>query len=186
MGADPLAWHAQPTPVAVGLRRRVLPDITTPCADLFLKPGRSRDGGGRGEPGGSRQGEQVRAPEPGPAPRQPRRSPWRGPRRMLTDARGCSRMLTGTRRRGHSGPRAHLPSLPGVRSSARAFAVYCLIIDIILQMAFGPANGITGVILLLVNYNQFVWDAFPVFVCNCSPHSLMTVTQQKLCSFAQG
>lgn len=53
-------------------------------------------------------------------------------------------------------------------------------------MAFGPANGITGVILLLVNYNQFVWDAFPVFVCNCSPHSLMTVTQQKLCSFTQG
>lgn len=102
---------------------------------------------------------------------------------MLRDAHGCSPPPV-------PGPQALAPRLPalppGVRSSAQAFAVHCLIIDIILQMAFGPANGITGVILLLVNYTQFVWDAFPVFGCNCSPRSPMTVTQQKLPSFAQG
>ena len=110
---------------------------------------------------------------------------------ILVGARGCSWVLVDSRRlrspgHGHSAPQTHLPSLPGASGSARAVAVYCLIMDIILQMAFGPANGITGVILLLVNYNQFVWDAFPVFVCNCSPRSPMTVTQQKLRSFAQG
>lgn len=104
---------------------------------------------------------------------------------MLLDAPGCCPVPSAPGSRPVI-PQAHLPSLLGANSSAPAFAEHCLIIDIILQMAFGPANGITGVILLLVNYNQFVWDAFPVFGCNCSPHSLMAVTQQKLRSFAQG
>ena len=171
------------------------PVIATPCTYLYLMPGCTVAGGGRGEPGRSRQAERLRLclwGLPGHRSRGQPLASLPGPRSRSDVARGCSWMLVDARRclqslgRRHSAPHAHLPSLPGASSSAQAFAVYCLIIDIILQMAFGPANGITGVILLLVNYNQFVWDAFPVFVCNCSPHSLMTVTQQKLCSFAQG
>lgn len=170
------------------------PRRATLCTYLYLMPGCTPDGGGKGDSGHSRQGEQVQLCPwsfPGHRSRGQPLASLPSPRSRSQVTRGCSWMLTGARRLrslgcGHSAPHAHLPSLPGASSSAQAFAVYCLIIDIILQMAFGPANGITGVILLLVNYNQFVWDAFPVFVCNCSPHSLMTVTQQKLCSFAQG
>ena len=187
-----LALQAQPALVALGLQHCIgSRDSNTVHLFMFnarLHPGWRRER--RAWPllaGRAASAVPVEPPwalEPGPAPCQPPRSPQpeRGRSWMLVDARRRLRSLG----RRHSAPHAHLPSLPGASSSAQAFAVYCLIIDIILQMAFGPANGITGVILLLVNYNQFVWDAFPVFVCNCSPHSLMTVTQQKLCSFAQG
>lgn len=100
---------------------------------------------------------------------------------------GCRWVLEGAEGAHHlpSPPAPTCPPLPGQQLSS-GFAVRCLIIDIILQMAFGPANGITGVILLRVNYNQFVWDAFPVFGCNCSPRSPVAVTQQKPGSFAPG